>query len=120
MSLTKEFKDTVLRRVKTDLEFKECLLSEAVNELLNGDPAVAKSMLRDFINSTISFKELSKLTAISDKGLMRMLSGSGNPTLESLSLIIKAIENYENIKFSVSIKHINMQKNKRLQNSKNA
>lgn len=105
MPLTKEFKETVLARINSDKEFKEALLQESLEELLHGDTKAAKSMLRDFINSTITFKDLSKKTGISDKSLMRMLSDSGNPTLESISLIIKSIEKHEKLKFHISVKH---------------
>lgn len=114
MPLTRNFKDTVLEKIQANPEFRECLLKEAISELLNGDSHVAKNMLRDFINSTITFKTLAQKTGINDKSLMRMLSDSGNPTLESISLIIKAIEKYEKVHFVVSVKNTRADQSQRL------
>ena len=51
MTLTKDFKDTVARRAKKDAEFRYELLTSAINEFLSGDLAVAKTLLRDYINA---------------------------------------------------------------------
>lgn len=114
MPLTRKFKNTILERINQSREFRESLLKESLNELLRGDHITAKTMLRDFINATITFKQLSEETGIGDKSLMRMLSDKGNPTLESISLIIKALEKYEHVNFIVSVKHKNTGYEKRI------
>ena len=58
MALTREFKETVQARARTDLEFREALLKEAVDAMLAGEVDVGKAVLRDYINATIGFKEL--------------------------------------------------------------
>ena len=51
MALTREFKETVVKRAKGDPEFKVELLRSSINEFINGDLDVAKVLLRDYINA---------------------------------------------------------------------
>ena len=60
MTLTKDFKETIMARAKKDKKFCEALLSEAITELLAGDVDAGKAILRDYINATVSFDVLSK------------------------------------------------------------
>ena len=50
MALTREFKETVQARARTDLEFRKALLKEAVDAMLAGEVDVGKAVLRDYIN----------------------------------------------------------------------
>lgn len=52
MGLTRDFKTTVLERAQADPEFHVGLLTEAAECLLNGEPDVAKTLLRDYVNVT--------------------------------------------------------------------
>ena len=79
MTLTREFRDTIQVRMKRDPAFREELLKEGVECLLSGDVDTGKAVLRDYINATIGFQELSGLTAKSPKSLMRMFGPNGNP-----------------------------------------
>ena len=92
MALTREFKETVIARVKRDPAFAKALLDEALTLFLNGEPDTAKLVLRDLVNATIGFETLSKKVHKSSKSLHRMLSKSGNPTMENLSAILVAIK----------------------------
>ena len=103
MALTRDFKITVIERAKSDKKFREKMLSEAVNELLNGDVDAGKAMLRDYINATITFESLAKSLEKNPKSLMRMLSPSGNPTSKSLFSVFHVIQEIENIHFEVAI-----------------
>lgn len=103
MALTRDFKITVIQRAKGDKKFREKMLSEAVNELLNGDVDAGKAMLRDYINATITFESLAKSLEKNPKSLMRMLSPSGNPTSKSLFSVFHVIQEIENIHFKVAI-----------------
>ena len=47
MALTREYKQTVLERIKADPEFEKALYTEAVTALLEGEQEEALSMLRD-------------------------------------------------------------------------
>ncbi|MEM9244008.1 MAG: transcriptional regulator [Pseudomonadota bacterium] len=106
MPLTKKFKETIVARAKHDMEFRQAILISAINELLSGDLNVAKSMLRDYINATISFEPLAKKLHKNSKSLQRMLSTNGNPTSQSLFDIIKFIQLQENIKLEVHTRSI--------------
>ena len=62
MPLTRDFKETVQARAQRDPAFREGLLKEGVECLLAGDVDAGKIILRDYINATIGFEELSSLT----------------------------------------------------------
>ena|SRR5438552_12843821 len=91
MALTREYKNTVLQRIRRDRKFARALYAEAMNALLDGETAEALSMLRDLVHAEVTFKELSRQTGLGEKTLHRMLSRSGNPTARHLGLIIKRI-----------------------------
>ncbi|AIA30423.1 MULTISPECIES: helix-turn-helix domain-containing transcriptional regulator [Leptospirillum] len=92
MALTRDFKETVVARVKSDPAFAQALLDEAVNLFLNGEPDIARLVLRDLVNATIGFEGLATDIHKSSKSIHRMLSRSGNPTMENFSIIITAIK----------------------------
>lgn len=92
MALTRDFKQTVVARVKSDPAFAQALLNEAVTLFLNGEPDTAKLILRDLVNATVGFEALAKDIHTPSKSLHRMLSKSGNPTMENLSAILVAIK----------------------------
>jgi len=66
-------------------------IHQAFTLLLNGDPEAAKRILRDFVNATIGFESLAANLHKPSKSLHRMLSKSGNPTLENFSAVLDAI-----------------------------
>ncbi len=84
MALTKAFKATVVARAKRDAAFRKALLIEAIDCLLADDVETGKAMLRDYINATIGFEELSKATRKPAKSLMRMRGAAGNPQANNL------------------------------------
>jgi hypothetical protein len=47
MPLTREFKETVMRRAKQDPDFRKELIVEASNAFLDGDIDTGKRLLRD-------------------------------------------------------------------------
>lgn len=79
MALTREFRELVAARVQRDPAFAQALLCDAVSACLHGDLDAGKSLLRDFVNSTIGFEELGRRLAVPSKSLHRMLSRTGNP-----------------------------------------
>lgn len=89
--LTVDPEETVRNRVKREPEFAEALLAESVSLFLNGEPDIARLMLRDLVNATIGFEQLAIETAKPSKSLHRMLSVKGNPTMDNLSGIIGAL-----------------------------
>jgi len=62
MPLTRAFKATVQARTRRDRKYREELLREGVECLLAGDLDTGKAILRDYINATIGFEKLSRLT----------------------------------------------------------
>jgi DNA-binding phage protein len=103
MPLTRKFKDTVQRRAAHDSEFRHALLIEAINELLAGDYNVAKSILRDYINATITFPVLAQELNKSSKSIHRMLGPKGNPRLDSIAGILKLLQKKESIKLQTNM-----------------
>lgn len=99
--LTRDFKETVLQRAVSDPEFRVGLLTEAAECLLNNEVAIAKSLLRDYVNATIGFEELANRTEKKPQSLMRMLSRSGNPSLQNISQLIATLHEYEGVELHV-------------------
>lgn len=97
MPLTREFKDTVQARAAKDPAFREALFQEAVEAMLSGDVDTGKSVLRDYINATVGFEELSGVTHKPVKSLMRMFSPTGNPTAKNLFDVIAFLQKREGI-----------------------
>ncbi|MGO8915411.1 MAG: DNA-binding protein [Stellaceae bacterium] len=91
MALTRDFKATIVERVRRDPAFAKALLDEAATAFLNGEPEVARLTLRDLVNATVGFEKLSTVTDTPSKSLHRMLSKGGNPTMDNLAAIFGAI-----------------------------
>ena len=79
MPLTRNFKETIRARAIRDRKFRKELLREGVECLLAGDTTTGKTILRDYINATVGFAEVSEATHIPSKSLTRMLGPSGQP-----------------------------------------
>jgi len=88
MALTRDFKDTVQARAEGDPAFREALLQEAVEAMLAGDLATGKAVLRDYINVTIGFEALGRVTGTPPKSLMRMFGPRGNPQASNLFAVL--------------------------------
>jgi DNA-binding phage protein len=91
MALMRDFKRTVVERVRRDPEFAKALLDEAATLFLNGEPETARLILRDLVNATVGFEELASMTAKPSKSLHRMLSRTGNPSMDNLAEIFGAV-----------------------------
>jgi DNA-binding phage protein len=91
MALTRDFKQTMVERVQRDPEFAKAMLDEAATLFLNGEPETARVILRDLVNATVGFEELAVETAKPSKSLHRMLSASGNPSMDNLAAIFGAV-----------------------------
>ena len=101
MVLTRDFKETVQARARSDPGFREALLEEAVEAMLSGDVDVGKAVLRDYINATIGFDELSGRTRKPAKSLMRMFGPTGNPQARNLFEVIGHIQRHEGVQLRV-------------------
>jgi hypothetical protein len=102
--LTREFKDTVQTRIKGDPKYRKELLRQSVECLLSGDLDTGKAILRDYINATIGFDELCRLTRIPVKSLMRMLGPKGNPQARNLFEVIGCLQRVDGLHFELSLK----------------
>ncbi len=91
MALTRDFKQTVVERVKRDPAYAKALLDEAATLFLNGEPHTARLILRNLVNATIGFEALAAKTARPTKSLHRMLSKRGNPSMDNLAIILGAL-----------------------------
>jgi DNA-binding phage protein len=103
MALTRDFKETVKKRAESDPEFSKALLGEAIDLMLDGDPATAKLILRDLVNATIGFEGLAEAMHKPSKSLHRMLSASGNPTMDNLSAILSTVKKTLRVSIHTSI-----------------
>jgi DNA-binding phage protein len=91
MALTRDFKQTVAERVQRDPAFAKALLDEAATLFLNGEPQTARLILRDLVNATVGFEGLAAATGRPAKSLHRMLSENGNPSMDNLAAILRAV-----------------------------
>ena len=92
MPSTHSFNDTLRERAANDPAFRAALFGEAIAALLAGDLDNAKAALRAYINATIGFEGLAKVTRMPPKSLMRMFGPQGNPTAANLSGVIGALQ----------------------------
>ena len=104
MPLTKDFRETVRERLQRDPKARKALLAEAIECLLSGDVDTGKAVLRNYINATIGFDELSDRTHTPTKSLMRMLGPKGNPQARNLFEVIAQLQRAEGLQFEVSLK----------------
>ncbi len=106
MALTKDFKDTIQARAQRDPEFRKALLQEGVERLLANDVDTGKAVLRDYINATIGFEELSRVFGKSSKSLMRMFGPKGNPQASNLFAVIHYLQEQEGIHLEVKARKV--------------
>lgn len=104
MAVTRHFKQTVVERVKRDPEFARAMLDEAATLFLNGEPEMARVILRDLVNATVGFEELAMETAKPSKSLHRMLSARGNPSMDNLATIFGAVR--RNLKVGIEVRTV--------------
>ena len=100
--LTRSYKETVIARIKCDPIFREMTLKGGVEFLFGDEPGVGKILLRDYINGTIGFDELGKLTGESPESLIRMFGPDGNPDNRSLPEVIRCLQRYAGIQPEVT------------------
>jgi DNA-binding phage protein len=101
MPLTKQFRQTVMARAKADKEFREELIIEATNALLEGDIDTGKSLIKDYLNATEAFTAVADQLKKDEKSIRRMLGPSGNPTLKNFIGILQACSSTEHLDLKV-------------------
>lgn len=101
MALTRSFKETVQARAERDSAFREALLTEGVAALLSGDLDTGKAVIRDYINATVGFAQLSDAVGTPSKSLMRMFGKSGNPNARNLLSVIGYLQRSSGVSLDV-------------------
>ncbi len=103
MVLTRDYKETVLDRLRRDRKFMQVFYAGTIEMLLDGEVEEALSRLRDLVHAEITFKGLSRKTGLGEKTLHRMLNRKGNPTARNLGLIVRSIAEDLRLKSSVKV-----------------
>ncbi|ADJ29265.1 hypothetical protein [Nitrosococcus watsonii] len=106
MALTKDFKDTIRARAQRDSTFRKALLQGGAECLLAGIDITGKAVLRDYINATIGFEELSRVFDKSSKSFMRMFGPKGNPQASNLFAVIHYLQEQEGIHLEVKARKV--------------
>lgn len=106
MVLTKDFKESIQARAQRDPAFRKALLQEGIECLLAGDMDTGKAVLRDYINATIGFEELSEVFGKSSKSLMRMFGPRGNPQASNLFAVIGYLQEQEGVHLEVKAREV--------------
>jgi hypothetical protein len=82
--LTHDFKETIRTRAQRDPDFRQALLREAIEYIVNGDLETDRAVLRGGVNATAGSQNPGKRTRIPAKSLMRMLGPKGSPRRQTL------------------------------------
>lgn len=101
MALTRDFRETVRERAQREPAFRRALLREAVELMLSGDETTGRAILRNYINATVGFPDLSEATAIPATSLMRMFGPKGNPSARNLFRVLAHLQSQEGVSFSL-------------------
>jgi len=101
MALTSDFRETVQADIRRDPVFRRGILSEAVESLLDGEVALAKELLRNYINATVGFPKLAAHTKIHMRTIHQTFGPKGNPTASKLFHVIAYLQQAEGVRFEV-------------------
>lgn len=104
MALTKDFRETIRVRAQGDAAFRQGLLREGLELVYNGDFATGRAILRNYINATIGFSRLARVTQISSPSLQRMFGPSGNPRAENLFGVIAHLKQQEGVDIELHVR----------------
>src|SRR5216117_3493844 len=106
MTLTRDFRETILARVQREPRYREALFTEAINAYLAGDTVTGKSILRELVNATVGFEGLAAQIKKPSKSLHRMLAPHGNPSTENFFGIVNALQKKTRVKLRVTAKAV--------------
>ncbi len=90
MPLTKDFRQTLRERVQRDPDFRRALLQEAIEQMLSGDVATGKALVRSVRTPSPSLK--------------RMFSPKGNPSASNVFGVIAVLQRQTCINFALKAK----------------
>lgn len=96
--LTKDVNEMSEEEIQSDSDLAIAILEEAISVFINGEPDVARLMLRNLVNATVGFETLATKTDKPSKSLHRMLSAKGNPTMDNLVAIVSVLREQLKVK----------------------
>jgi hypothetical protein len=67
MPLTRDFRETVMARAKSDQDFRSELIVEATNAFLAGEVETGKTLLRDYLNGTEAITDVARELQVNEK-----------------------------------------------------
>jgi DNA-binding phage protein len=67
--------------------------------MLSGEIALAKTILRNYVNAALGFTGLAEATHIPPKSLMRMFRPTGNPRAANLFEIASFLQHHKGVRF---------------------
>lgn len=91
VALTRNFTEAIKERAARDPAFARAMLDDAATTFLNGEPQIARLILRDLVNASVGFEQLAAETNRPSKSLHRMLSAQGNPSMDNVAAIFGAV-----------------------------
>jgi len=103
MPLTRDFRDTIRERAQREPAFRRALLAEGLQLIASGDLATGRSILRNYINATMGFKELARRVHIPSASLQRMFGPDGNPRADNLFGIIGELQREERVSVELQL-----------------
>jgi hypothetical protein len=102
MTRTKSFRESVELHVHDDPKFAEALLREGIDAMLSGDLETGKTILRDYIKTTVGFEKLGEATDTPPKSLIRMFGPRGNPQARNLFSVIGYLQKRAGVQLHVT------------------
>lgn len=95
------FDELVATRAGSDPDFRAALLGDAIEAFAAGDPALGKRLMRDCISASVGFERLGQAVSMDPKNLMRMFGPRGNPQLNNLAAVLRALSAHEKLHVKV-------------------
>ena len=99
---TRDFRETILARVRADRQFSAALLKEGIETMLAGEVETGKAILRDYIKATVGFEKLGAATGVSPKSLSRMFGPRGNAQARDLFAVIGCLQRHAGLTLHVT------------------
>ncbi len=92
-----DFSERMIEDLRKSPKLRVACLREAMECLANGEPEIAKGILRDCIIASVGFEKLAKMVDKKPRSVMRMVSSEGNPSLSNISKLMASLHKYEGI-----------------------
>lgn len=90
--LARDSRQAIVEGAQRDAAFARAVFSETLELLVKGEPDTARLLMRDLVHATTGFERLAVIVGTPSKSLHRMLSARGNPSMDNLSAILRALD----------------------------